>query len=89
MMYDILSYMTEVSIRELQQNLRQVMQKVERGEALIVTRRRRPIARLVPLRERHPATPWPDLEARTRSVFGDRLVDLAGSQVVRDTRGER
>lgn len=79
----------EVSIRELQQNFRPVMQKVERGEALIVARRPRPIARLVPLRERHPVTPWPDLEARTRSVFGNRLVDLAGTQVVRDARGER
>jgi prevent-host-death family protein len=88
-MYDILSYMAEVSIRQLQQNLRQVMQKVEGGQALVVTRRRRPIARLVPLRERHPAMPWPDLEARTRSVFGDRLVGLAGSQVIRDARGER
>ncbi len=88
-MYDILSYMNQVSIRELQQNLRRVMQKVERGKALIVTKRRRPIAQLLPLRERQPATPWPDLEARTRSVFGDRLVDLAGSQVVRDARGER
>jgi prevent-host-death family protein len=88
-MYDMLSYMNEVSIRELQQNLRQVMQKVERGQALVVTRRRRPIARLVPLRERQPATPWPDLEARTRSVFGNRLVGLAGSQVVREARGER
>ena len=37
-----------VSVRELQQNLRLVMARVERGETVEVTRRRRPVARLTP-----------------------------------------
>ena len=47
-----MSYMRKatISIRELQQNLKRVMARVERGQVIEVTRRRRPIARLAPLR---------------------------------------
>jgi hypothetical protein len=38
--------MTRVTVRELQQNIRRVLGRVERGEMIEVTRRRRPIARL-------------------------------------------
>jgi len=43
-----ISYMrkTTVSVRELQQNLKRVMARVERGQVIEVTRRRRPVARL-------------------------------------------
>jgi prevent-host-death family protein len=78
-----------VSVRELQQNLKRVLERVERGQTIEVTRRRRPVARLAPCAvERGPA-PWPDLEERTRAVFGDRLVSPTGSEAVDDTRGDR
>jgi prevent-host-death family protein len=38
-----------VSIRELQQNLKRVMARVERGDVVEVTRRRRPVPRLSPV----------------------------------------
>ncbi len=78
-----------VSVRELQQNLRRVLARVERGEVVEVTRRRRPVARLMPLETPVPASGWPDLEARTRSLFGDRLIVPGGSDVVKEDRDER
>jgi prevent-host-death family protein len=83
-----MSYMGVVSIRELQQNLKKVLARVERGETVDVTRRRRLVARLAPAQP-SAASDWPDLEARTRSVFGDRTVTPAGSTVVIDDRGDR
>jgi prevent-host-death family protein len=80
---------SSVSIRELQQNLKGVMTRVERGETVDVTRRNRPVARLSPARSPAPASDWPDLDARTRSVFGNRVVSPSGSQVVSDERGDR
>lgn len=70
-----MSYMgnATISIRELQQNLKRVMARVERGQVIEVTRRRRPIARLSPM-HRAVVAPWPDLDERARSVFRDRLV---------------
>jgi len=85
-----MSYMTKgsVSVRELQQNLKRVMARVERGETVEVTRRRRPVARLAPVKPTTPASPWPDLEARRRAVFGDRIVSPGGSNLVIEGRDE-
>jgi prevent-host-death family protein len=78
-----------VSVRELQQNLKRVMARVERGETVEVTRRRRPVARLAPVGTSGAAAPWPDLEARTRSVFGQRLITPGGAAIVIEDRGDR
>ena len=74
---------------ELQQNLKRVIARVEKGETVDVTRRRRPVARLAPAKATRPLSDWPDLQARTRSVFGDRVISPGGSDVVIEGRGER
>jgi prevent-host-death family protein len=86
-----MSYMAKasVSIRELQQNLKRVIARVERGETVDVTRRRRPVARLAPVKPTQPAAAWPDLAARARGVFGDRIIAPGASAAVLDDRGER
>lgn len=86
-----MSYMgkSTVSVRELQQNLKRVMARVERGEVVEVTRRRRPVARLAPVRPTGPLSAWPDLDARARSVFGDRVITPGGAEVVIEDRGDR
>ena len=78
-----------VSIRELQQNLKRVMARVERGQVIEVTRRRRPVARLAPVRATAPVSPWPDLDARAQAVFGDRILTPGASEVLVESRGER
>ncbi len=78
-----------MSIRELQQNLKKVMARVERGEVVEVTRRRQTVARLTPVRRTGPSAPWPDLKARRRAVFGDRVVVPSGSDIVIEGRGNR
>jgi prevent-host-death family protein len=86
-----MSYMgrTTISIRELQQNLKGVMARVERGQTIEITRRRRPIARLAPLPAAEPVSPWPDLDERTRAVFGDRVLTPGASAIVLENRGDR
>jgi prevent-host-death family protein len=78
-----------VSMRELQQNLKRVMARVERGDVVEVTRRNRPVARLAPVRAARPVSDWPDLEARTRAVFGERVITPSGSDIVIEGRGDR
>jgi prevent-host-death family protein len=86
-----MSYMgrATVSIRELQQNLKRVMARVERGETVEVTRRRRPVARLAPVGPARAAAQWPDLEARTRAVFGVKVITPGGADIVIDDRADR
>jgi prevent-host-death family protein len=90
-MHDKMSYMAKstVSVRELQQNLKRVMARVERGETVEVTRRRRPVASLAPIRSSGETVSWPDLEARTRAVFGTRVVKPSAVDIIREARGER
>jgi prevent-host-death family protein len=78
-----------VSVRELQQNLKRVMAQVERGQVIEVTRRHRPVVRLTPVRPTSASSPWPDLDARAKSVFGDRVIAPSASEMVVDGRGER
>ena len=78
-----------ISIRELQQNLKRVLARVERGQVIEVTRRRRPVARLAPMRSGSATSPWPDLEARARAVFGTRVLTVGGADAVSEGRGER
>lgn len=86
-----MSYMAKssVSVRELQQNLKRVMARVERGETVEVTRRRKPVAHLAPVKPIRPLSPWPDLKARRRAIFGDRVVKPGGSDVVIEGRNGR
>ena len=78
-----------ISVRELQQNLKRVLARVERGQVIEVTRRRHPVARLAPMRAGSAAAPWPDLEARVSAVFGTRVLTTAGTDAVSEGRGER
>lgn len=77
-----------ISIRELQQNLKRVIARVERGQIVEVTRHRRPVARLAPMRPIGAVPAWPDLGARARAVFGDRLVMPGPSEMLIEDRGE-
>ena len=76
-----------ISMRELQQNLKKVIERVERGETVELTKRRRIVAHLVPAAEVRSVPPWPDLEARARAIFGDRVIKPAGSTLLLRARG--
>jgi len=78
-----------ISIRELQQNLKRVIARVEQGQVIEVTRHRRRVARLAPMSPQGPTSPWPDLEARSRAVFGDRLITPGASETIIGDRGDR
>jgi antitoxin (DNA-binding transcriptional repressor) of toxin-antitoxin stability system len=84
-----MSYMGRtVSVRELQQNLKRVMTRVERGETVDVTRRHKTVARLAPVQPTGPATPWPDVKARRRAVLGNRVIVPGGSGIVIEGRDD-
>jgi antitoxin (DNA-binding transcriptional repressor) of toxin-antitoxin stability system len=81
--------MRKVSVRELQQQLRRVLEQVERGETVQITKRHRVIAKLSPTAPPPVAKRWPDLDARARTVLGDRvLAPGAMAQILAD-RGSR
>jgi prevent-host-death family protein len=77
--------MRQVTVRELQQSIRNVIEQVERGETVEVTRRRRPVARLSPIQKPRHVVTWPDLDARARKVLGSRVIRPgAGARILAD-----
>jgi prevent-host-death family protein len=79
--------MKTVSVRELQQNIKHVIDQVEHGQVVEVTRRRRVVARLTPVRATAKRVTWPDLEKRARPVFGAGAIEPPPSKQVSKDRG--
>lgn len=63
-----------VNARELQHRLKSILDSVERGETIQVERRKKAVARIIPLRKVKPPKAWPDLEKRLSSIYGEKRV---------------
>lgn len=81
--------MRRVSVRELQQQLRRVLELVQQGETVEITRRHRVIAKLSPTQSPRASVGWPDLDARARAVLGDRMLSPGGMDQILADRGSR
>jgi prevent-host-death family protein len=77
--------MSEVALRELRNDTRGVLRRVEAGEEITITANGRDIARLVPLPRRRRFLPWeqvlahradPGLAAELRELVPDTTDDL-------------
>ncbi len=86
--------MTTVTVRELQKNLKRTLLRVERGETLQITRRRRTVARLTPDPIRvvtiaKKPEPWPDLAARSAKIMALNKTGepIDAAQFIIDSRG--
>ena len=79
----------QISLREANQHLSRYIKTVEQGEEFVITRRGKPVARLVPVAAREPLSPE-KLAAldRTRQRM-QRGYDLGGQMPSRDDLHER
>lgn len=67
--------MEQVSVRELRQHLTRYLRRVEKGERLVVTERRRPVALLGPLPEQEDVLDYLIATGEATEPEGD-LLDL-------------
>jgi prevent-host-death family protein len=89
--------MDTVSVRDLRQNLSRYLRRVERGERLVVTERRRPVALLGPLPEQEDVLEYLIAIGEATPATGDLLdlplpvrVDGASSEeILDDLRADR
>lgn len=83
--------MQSATVREVQHNLASILKRVEHGEEIEIRRRRRPVARLVPI----PPSPdgpvdWSGLNERLARMYGGRMVGgKTAGELVAEGRGER
>jgi antitoxin (DNA-binding transcriptional repressor) of toxin-antitoxin stability system len=68
-------HMKTASVRVLRQDFARVLAWIEAGEEVAITMRRQAVARLVPLpRKRKIKAPMPDIAARLKKVFGQKVI---------------
>ena len=67
--------MKAVTVRDLRYRFSEVEARLQRGEEVEIRRRKRPIAKLVPLR---PAIEYPDFAAVQPEIFGHRKRKMVG-----------
>jgi len=67
--------MKTITMRELLHHSADVLRVVERGGTVRLTKRGRPVARLIPEPQPVPRkVEWPDIVARTKSYCGDAVL---------------
>jgi prevent-host-death family protein len=68
-------HMKTASIRDVRQHFNRILEWVADGEEVAITRRRQPVARLLPItRQQTVRQPMPDVNARLRKVFGKKMI---------------
>lgn len=78
-------HMKSVSVRDLRYDFKKVEQLLSQGEEIQVTKRRRVIARLVPEKPAERAT-MPDFLGRLKAIYGDRVLDVTGADLLAEDR---
>jgi antitoxin (DNA-binding transcriptional repressor) of toxin-antitoxin stability system len=80
--------MKQASIREIKHETSRVLGMVEAGHTVELRRRRKPVAILSPpMKDK--AVEMPDFVARLRRIYGDRILETTGTELVDEARGER
>jgi antitoxin (DNA-binding transcriptional repressor) of toxin-antitoxin stability system len=82
--------MKTTNIRELKHATSTVLEWVEQGETVQITRRNKVVAILSPPPVEKPKKiKRPDYEARLQEIFGDRILPTTGNELMDYDRGDR
>ena len=77
--------MVRASIRDLRYNFKRLEGLLQSGEEIEITRRKRVIARLLPPKRRR-RLKLPDFKGRMRKIFGDKVFETTGAEIVAEGR---
>lgn len=84
-----MSNMKKATIRQVQHRLSEVMKWVEDGEEVVILRRNRAVARIVPVGPTSELPEWPDFTGRARRIWGKRVRGKPLSRILVEDRDER
>jgi antitoxin (DNA-binding transcriptional repressor) of toxin-antitoxin stability system len=80
--------MKTVSVRDLRYAFPKVEELLRSGEEIQITKRKRPIARLMPepVSELTRRAALPDFLGQMREIFGDKVLKVTGAQIISEDR---
>lgn len=80
--------MKTASIRDLRYDFKKIEHLLAQGEEVQITKRKKVIARLVPEKPAQ-RPPMPDFLGRMRKIYGDRMLETSGAELIRMDRDSR
>ncbi len=81
--------MKSATVRDLRFRFSEIEARLRQGEEIEIRKRKRVIAKLVPVRPEAEKPYLPDFAARQRKIFGDKVMSVTGAEIVAWDRGER
>lgn len=84
-----ISNMRKATFRQVQHRPSEVMKWVKGGEEVVIRRRNRIVARIVPPGRATEAPRWPDFVGRARRIWGKRVRGKSLSRIISEDREER
>ncbi len=69
--------MKTATVRDLRYNFPKVEAWLSNGEEIQLTKRGRVVGRILPSPGKNPKLKMPDFAARSKAIFGDRIIDTA------------
>ncbi len=81
--------MRTATVRDLRYRFAEVEASLKQGEEIVIRKRTRPIAKLVPIAAKTATVDYPDFAAQRRQIFGDRVLPVTVAEIVAWDRGER
>jgi len=73
-------HMMTATVRDLRYRFAEIETRLRNGEEIEIRKRKRVIARLVPIQQKPGA--YPDFAARQKRTFGDKTVSRSGAELV-------
>ena len=80
-------HMKTASIRDLRYRFPQIEARLREGEAIDITKRKRVIARLVPVKAQPRRRVPPDFLAMLKEIYGEHVLGVSGAELVAEERG--
>ncbi len=80
-------HMKTATVRELRYQFPEIEGRLRQGEEIQITKRKRVIARLVPVKPPRPRRRPPDFLALLKQIYGNRVMKVTGRELVAEQRG--
>ena len=79
-------HMKTITVRDLRYHFPRVEAFIAEREEILLTRRKRVIARILPPELSKPKRKRPDFLARIRRIYGEKLLKVSGAELLREER---
>jgi antitoxin (DNA-binding transcriptional repressor) of toxin-antitoxin stability system len=80
-------HMTKASVRDLRYKFPQIEARLRSGEEIQITKRKRVIARLLPVRASGRKR-MPDFAKMLKEIYGDKVMKTTGAELISEQRGK-